>query len=49
MSTATQATFTGAGSQMIDLSGSTEIPVKLSMDVSSTSRQPLELNTTKQP
>ena len=49
MSNTTQASFTGAGSQLIDLSGSTEIPVKLSMNLTTTSRQSLEVNTTKQP
>ncbi|MGO9489719.1 MAG: hypothetical protein ACLQBB_11905 [Solirubrobacteraceae bacterium] len=49
MSTTTEASFTAAGSQLIDLSGSTEISAKLSMSLTTTSRQPLEVNTDKQP
>ena len=49
MSSTTQASFTSGGSQLIDLSGSTEISTRLSMSLTTTSRQPLEVNTTKQP
>ncbi len=49
MSTTTDASFTGAGAQLIDLSGSTELPAKLTMSLTTTSRQALEINTTQQP
>ncbi len=49
MSTTTQASFTGGGAQLIDLSGSSELAAKLTMTLTTTSRQPLEVNTTKQP
>ncbi len=49
MSSTTQASFTSAGSQLIDLSGSTEIAAALSTTLTTTSAQQLEVNTTRQP
>ena len=49
MSSTTQASFTNAGAQLIDLSGSSEIAVGLSTSLTTTSAQPLEVNTTRQP
>jgi hypothetical protein len=49
MSSTTQTSFTSGGSQLIDLSGSTEVAAQLTMSLTTTSRQPLEINTTKQP
>ena len=49
MSSTTQASLTSAGSQLIDLSGSTEIAAELTTSLTTTSAQELEVNTTKQP
>ena len=49
MSSTTQASFTSGGSQLIDLSGSTEVAAELTMSLTTTSLQPLEVNTSKQP
>ena len=49
MTSTTQTSFTSAGSQLIDLSGSTEIATALTMSLTTTSLQPLEVNTSKQP
>jgi hypothetical protein len=49
MSSTTHASFTSAGSQLINLSGSTEVSAKLSMNLTTTSRQSLEVDTAKQP
>lgn len=49
MSSRTETSFTGTGEQLIDLSGSTELPAKLTMTLATTSVQPLELNTGTQP
>ncbi len=47
MSSRTEASFTATGEQLIDLSGSNEISAKLIMSLTTTSRQPLQVNTTK--
>ena len=49
MSSTTQASFTSAGSQLINLSGSTEIPAELTTSITTTSAQELEVNTKLQP
>ncbi len=49
MGSTSQASFTSAGSQLIDLSGSTETAATLSTSLTTTSAQPLELNTALQP
>jgi hypothetical protein len=49
MSSTTHASFTSSGSQLINLSGSTEVPAKLTMNLTTTSRQSLEVDTARQP